>query len=310
MRDLPRLALIFPRMHEHQIRICLRAHVVFSNPLIFRSQSKHTAESTNNNNNNNNRSPFRIHPKTSQTAISPKPMTHHTSNHHLSQVSPTNTESSIHHTCTTATTPMNTSNLPKQFPPVRDLIACLQAFDDALKSHPLEVYQHVVSTPGRSVQRVSVVTPFHSSVPPPIALSAYALRIVHHSGYGADGLALGLALMGRYVKATGEAPTPLTVHRLLAICIVVGMKATCDKFVKNVYMAPIVGVPLAELNNLEVALLKSLAYCAIPDAAELFGVIASLTMMKDASDTSLSSLRDALTGNVKTVSKLSTFPDR
>jgi hypothetical protein len=116
------------------------------------------------------------------------------------------------------------------------------------------------------------VTAFHSSVKPLVTLVSFAWRIVHHSGYHADGLAVGLALLGRYVKATDAAPTPLTVHRLLATCIVVGMKATSDKFVKNVYMAPIVGVPLVELNWLELSLMKTLNFTVLPTAQEILSI--------------------------------------
>jgi hypothetical protein len=70
------------------------------------------------------------------------------------------------------------------------------------------------------------VTPFHSSAVPPVPLAQYAHRIAHFSGYGAFGIQIGLALLGRFTQATGRVPTPLTAHRLLATSIIVGMKAT------------------------------------------------------------------------------------
>jgi hypothetical protein len=109
---------------------------------------------------------------------------------------------------------------------------------------------------------------FYSSVVPPVPLANYAWRIVSWAGYGAVGLRYGLALLSRYVQVTGHVPTPLTAHRLIAACIVVGMKANCDLFIRNDYMAPIVGVSLKELNRLERTLLIALEFRALPTADE------------------------------------------
>jgi hypothetical protein len=138
-------------------------------------------------------------------------------------------------------------------------------------------------------------TPFHSRMAPPVSLVDYGLRVVHYSGYGAEGLTIGLALLGRYVKATGIAPTFLTAHRLLATCIVVGMKATSDKFVKNVYMAPIVGVPLVELNWLELTLLEAIGFCAIPTPHEFHRTPREIFALDDSADHRPCSLFVALT---------------
>jgi hypothetical protein len=123
-----------------------------------------------------------------------------------------------------------------------------------------------------SSRRARVTTPFHSSAVPPVPLAQYAHRVVHYSGYGAFGLQLGLALLGRYVRATGCPPTPLTAHRLLATCIVVGMKANCDHFVRNKDMAAIVGVPLPELNALEFAFVVAVDYAVMPTADEVIRI--------------------------------------
>jgi hypothetical protein len=117
-----------------------------------------------------------------------------------------------------------------------------------------------------------VATPFHSSAVPPVPLAQYAHRVVHYSGYGAFGLQLGLALLGRYVRRTGFCPTPLTAHRLLATCIVVGMKANCDHFVRNKDMAAIVGVPLPELNALEFAFVTAVDYAVMPTVDEVIRI--------------------------------------
>jgi hypothetical protein len=116
------------------------------------------------------------------------------------------------------------------------------------------------------------VTPFHSSAVPPVPLAQYAHRIVHFSGYGAFGVQIGLALLGRYTKATGRVPTPLTAHRLLATCIIVGMKANCDLFVRNDYMAQIAGISLRELNALEITFLKTIDFAVVPTEDEVIRI--------------------------------------
>jgi len=97
----------------------------------------------------------------------------------------------------------------------------------------------------------------------------YALHVAKATGYGHEGLAVGLALMARYAVATGRGVTPLSMHRLFATCMQLGMKTASDRFLKNVYVAPLVGMALAELNTLEADLAAALGFGALATAAEL-----------------------------------------
>ena len=111
------------------------------------------------------------------------------------------------------------------------------------------------------------VTAFHSTTLPAIAFADYATLVAERTGYGREGVAVGLALMARYAVATKRGITPLSMHRLFATCMQVGMKATCDAFVKNVYIAAVVGMTAPELNSLEVLLLHGISYRAVPSPA-------------------------------------------
>mmetsp|Transcript_43705 Transcript_43705/g.134956 ORF Transcript_43705/g.134956 Transcript_43705/m.134956 type:complete len:262 (-) Transcript_43705:999-1784(-) len=113
------------------------------------------------------------------------------------------------------------------------------------------------------------VSAFHSQFLPATRVYRYARHIALHTGYDEAGLAAGIALLARYAVSTGRGVTPLVLHRLLATCIQVGMKASSDRFLKNVYAAPMAGMTLPELNHLEFALADALGFRLIPTAAEL-----------------------------------------
>jgi hypothetical protein len=113
------------------------------------------------------------------------------------------------------------------------------------------------------------LTPFHSSIVPPMTVLQYASRVATYSGYGLDGLIYGLVLMARYTSCTDTFPSLLTVHRLLLVCTAVAMKANSDFFYKNVYVAQAGGVPTKELNRLEKELLIRVHFSVMVTAAEV-----------------------------------------
>lgn len=113
------------------------------------------------------------------------------------------------------------------------------------------------------------ITPFHSVDVPSIDLSAYAAHVARRTGYGGLGIAAGIALMARYACLSGRGLTPLAMHRLLATGMQLGMKAISDSFVKNVYVAPIAGMTLPELNHLEETLVDGVDFRCIPTNREV-----------------------------------------
>ena len=154
-----------------------------------------------------------------------------------------------------------------------------------------------------------ISTPFHSSAVPHLTLAAYARHVANATGYGAEGLAVGLALMARYDRAAvaraaaaaaaGSADnntadvafdatlvgvTALTMHRLFATCMQLGMKTASDHFVKNAYVAPLVGMTLAELNALELELAVALDFRCHATCAEMCELPCSITAKATAND--------------------------
>jgi hypothetical protein len=116
-----------------------------------------------------------------------------------------------------------------------------------------------------------------------MTLDAYAARLAVHTGYGIEGVIVGLVLLARHARVVGAPPTVLTMHRLLLACVVVGSKANFDVFYKNLYMARAGGVPLNEMNLLELELLLALHYTTTPvEEAEIESLLRTIPAMLEA----------------------------
>lgn len=118
------------------------------------------------------------------------------------------------------------------------------------------------------------ITPFHSSAAPPITVTQYASRLATYSGYGIEGVLFALILIARYVRVEGtRALSLLTVHRLMLASLTVVMKANCDFFYKNIYLAQAGGIPVKELNRLEQSLLQQLHFSVMVTRREVEDVL-------------------------------------
>merc|ERR1712054_11224 len=67
-----------------------------------------------------------------------------------------------------------------------------------------------------------------------------------------------------------------TVHRLVLAAVVVAVKFSCDKLPSNKVMAASVGVPLSELNKLEVKFLCGIGYDLTVSAHDMETALAAL----------------------------------
>eukprot|EP01105_Mastigella_eilhardi_P027944 TRINITY_DN88_c0_g4_i2.p1 TRINITY_DN88_c0_g4~~TRINITY_DN88_c0_g4_i2.p1 ORF type:complete len:772 (-),score=175.69 TRINITY_DN88_c0_g4_i2:325-2640(-) len=106
-----------------------------------------------------------------------------------------------------------------------------------------------------------LVTPFDSKRPPTITLHAYMGRIAQYSGCTNDTVIAALVLIDRViVKNPNFLVTNRNIHRLLLTCIVVACKFYEDVFYTNKFYARVGGVPVEEMNNLEIALLSLLGF--------------------------------------------------
>eukprot|EP00672_Neobodo_designis_P027628 CAMPEP_0174853290 /NCGR_PEP_ID=MMETSP1114-20130205/27819_1 /TAXON_ID=312471 /ORGANISM="Neobodo designis, Strain CCAP 1951/1" /LENGTH=255 /DNA_ID=CAMNT_0016087925 /DNA_START=50 /DNA_END=817 /DNA_ORIENTATION=+ len=110
---------------------------------------------------------------------------------------------------------------------------------------------------------------YHSSSVPDMPLSTFARALCDATGYGVEGLAVGLALMHMREERPSGGCTPLdamTMHRVLLACVVLGAKANFDHYVSNGHVALMAGLHLGEMNRLEAHLLDELEFRAVPPA--------------------------------------------
>ncbi|ORE04269.1 cyclin-domain-containing protein [Rhizopus microsporus var. microsporus] len=101
------------------------------------------------------------------------------------------------------------------------------------------------------------VTHFHSRTVPPIGIYAYLSRILKFTSFSNEALLSTLIYFDRIAQHKGPnyAVNSLTVHRLLITSILVASKFTSDVFYSNTRYAKVGGIPLCELNQLELEFL-------------------------------------------------------
>ncbi|KAI8086834.1 cyclin-domain-containing protein [Gilbertella persicaria] len=103
----------------------------------------------------------------------------------------------------------------------------------------------------------TTVTHFHSRTVPNISVYAYLTRILRFASFSNEVLLSLLIYFDRIaeLRKTKYAVNSLTVHRLLITSIVVASKFTSDVFYPNARYAKVGGIPLGELNQLELEFL-------------------------------------------------------
>lgn len=111
----------------------------------------------------------------------------------------------------------------------------------------------------------SSTTVFHALDAPAIGVVAYMERLAHYSYCSAPVLLMAYRYMERVTGAVaagapGVAADELTVHRLMIASVVVAAKTHDDDFLSNHHYALVGGLPLDELNALEVGLLELLQW--------------------------------------------------
>jgi len=104
-------------------------------------------------------------------------------------------------------------------------------------------------------------TIFHAINPPSITIRAYIERIVRYAKCSKDFFILGLIYIDRLIQRN---PTyvlnSLNVHRLLITSVMLASKYSNDFFYNNSYYAKVGGVPVKELNSLEIEFLYLLNF--------------------------------------------------
>jgi len=108
----------------------------------------------------------------------------------------------------------------------------------------------------------SQVTPFHSSRPPAISVKSYLEdRILKYAGCSEETFILALIYMDQVVQFNPDfVISSLNVHRLLITSIMLASKFFDDVYYNNAYYARVGGISNAEVNSLEMEMLRMISF--------------------------------------------------
>ncbi|KAJ2616711.1 cyclin-like protein interacting with PHO85 [Coemansia sp. RSA 1365] len=117
------------------------------------------------------------------------------------------------------------------------------------------------------------ITPFHSRVVPSISVRDYLERIAKFVCLENDTLLAVLVYLDRIGRAQIHRPSlslsPFNIHRLVITAIIIAHKFNSDIFFNNARYAKVGGIPLGEMNQLELEMLFLMKFDLKVDVIEL-----------------------------------------
>ncbi|KAJ2910141.1 cyclin-like protein interacting with PHO85 [Coemansia aciculifera] len=120
---------------------------------------------------------------------------------------------------------------------------------------------------------INDITQFHSRAVPAISVHDYLERVAKFVCLENDSLIAVLVYLDRVTRAQIHRPalalSPFNIHRLLITAIVIAHKFNSDIFFNNARYAKVGGIPLAEMNQLELELLFLARFDLKIDAPEM-----------------------------------------
>ncbi|KAJ2696093.1 cyclin-like protein interacting with PHO85 [Coemansia sp. IMI 209128] len=120
---------------------------------------------------------------------------------------------------------------------------------------------------------INDITPFHSRAVPGISVHDYLGRVAKFVGLENESLIAVLVYLDRITRAQIHRPayalSPFNIHRMLITAIVVAHKFNSDIFFNNARYSKVGGIPLVELNQLELELLFMARFDLKIDAPEI-----------------------------------------
>ena len=123
------------------------------------------------------------------------------------------------------------------------------------------IFKGLTTQPTEGEECASLGSRFHAAKPPKITLSQYFARIRRYCQTPSPILIVSLIYLYRVIASCGKSfVNKNTIHRLVMLSVVVACKF-CDDFLQtNSFYARVGGVPLNELNALEVEFLALLDF--------------------------------------------------
>ena len=88
----------------------------------------------------------------------------------------------------------------------------------------------------------------------------FICRLYRYSKCSVECLVLALIYIDRFIQSSGIQVNSLTVHRILLTSVVLAAKTYDDNFYTNTHYARVGGVPVEELNSLELEFLFGISF--------------------------------------------------
>eukprot|EP00750_Incisomonas_marina_P025006 INCI5280.1.p1 GENE.INCI5280.1~~INCI5280.1.p1 ORF type:complete len:273 (+),score=56.10 INCI5280.1:284-1102(+) len=130
--------------------------------------------------------------------------------------------------------------------------------DNAARQTMMEVLADVLSRlveANDSQEQRPAITKFHALRPPSISILDYLTRILRYANCSGECFVLALVYIDRLIRHQNFVICGLNIHRVIVTSITLAAKFFDDAFYNNVYYAKIGGVPVRELNSLELEFL-------------------------------------------------------
>lgn len=108
---------------------------------------------------------------------------------------------------------------------------------------------------------------FQSSYSPDVSILSYMERIRQYSECSESCFIIALIFIDRLIERKNLIVTTLNVHRLVIASLLIAAKYHDDLFFNNAFYAKLGGLPLQELNQLEVIILHSLDFTLFVDCS-------------------------------------------
>ena len=99
------------------------------------------------------------------------------------------------------------------------------------------------------------ISKFHALRPPRISICDYLRRILRYGNCSGECFVLALVYIDRLIKHQNFVICRLNIHRVVMTSLTLAAKFFDDAFYNNAYYAKIGGIPVRELNSLEIEFL-------------------------------------------------------
>ena len=96
------------------------------------------------------------------------------------------------------------------------------------------------------------ITKFHALKPPQISIQAYLERIEKYANCSPSCFVISVIYIDRLCRHSVMSLSLLNIHRIIITAVCIAAKFLDDSYYPNLFFSQLGGIPLKELNNLEV----------------------------------------------------------